>query len=100
MQSYRATRAFVQNLDPEAEHVAELPLECCEIGIDLALGEDESALRRAVLGRFRPGLSLANREAFFNNVLGQIFRVWRCRNRTRVAHTDIASQERLAHELR
>lgn len=86
----------------EAKNVAELALECGEIGVD-RFARDGSRLRfglgGAAFGPAGAAFRLAYRPTLGNDVAGQRFRVGRSRNRPRVTHTDIASQQRLAHEL-
>ena len=92
MQDYSAGAPIVRDLDLQPQEIAELALQRFEIGIDPPLGELELAHR--LLLATRADFRLADRKPPRDNFAAQNFRVRRCRNGTRMAHTDIASQQR------
>ena len=98
MERDRPTLPLVNNLDLEAEKIAELALEHLKVGID-GLGRvagagtaNVGAGTRARLFTARAGFGLADRQPLSDDLPGQFFGVFGGRDCTGVTHADIAFQ--------
>ena len=85
------------NLDPDSEQIAELPLQRGQVGIDRPLGVARRRATSAAAGAgpnlLRQMLGLADRQVPVDDLIGQLFRVWRSGDGPGMAHADIASQQ-------
>ena len=84
--------ALVRDLDLEPEHVAELPLERGEVGVDRLALRSAAARSAPCLARLRARFGLAHRQPLGDDLAGQPLRIGRGGDGARVAHADIASQ--------
>ena len=95
MKGDRAALPLVRHLDLQAEHIAKLALERCQIRVDRppvsrAPPSDVSSSTRT--SSFRERFRLTNRKALADNFPGQLFWIFRRRNCAGMTHTDIALQ--------
>ena len=105
MESHSPALPLVRYLHLDAEDVAELSFQRRQIGI-----RDDRCITgaRTTAGRIawphlfaaRALFRLTYRQPLGHNLSRECLRVFRCGNRAGMAHADIASHQRLAHELR